>query len=77
MPMTPRVLTPPILHDAKSLCDPASQPWAAPGGSRFFRNHLFLPIGAAFGFIVVLMLLHGDFWVADRLYALQGHAWAS
>lgn len=52
--------------------DPVSPPWSAPG---FFRNHLFLPIGAAFGLSVVLMLLHGDFWIADRLYALQGHAW--
>ena len=56
--------------------DPASQPGATGSDSRFYRNHLLLPMGAAFGLGVALILLDGDFWLADRLYALQGHAWA-
>lgn len=74
--MKPRVLTPRIPLVAKTLDEPASQPWVAPGGSRFQRNHLLLPMGGAFGLSVVLILLGGDFWLADRLYALEGHAWA-
>lgn len=43
--------------------------------ARFYRNHLLLPLGLALCLSVILILLHGDFWVADWLYALQGHAW--
>lgn len=32
-------------------------------------------MGVAFGLSVVLNMLGGDFWLADRLYALEGHAW--
>jgi membrane-associated PAP2 superfamily phosphatase len=41
----------------------------------FYRNHLLLPVMAAICLSTILMGLQGDFMLADRLYALQGHAW--
>ena len=41
----------------------------------FYRNHLWLPF-VAFAFLTWLLIgLHGDQWIADRLYALEGNAW--
>ena len=77
--MKPRVhddqLSAAIPRVAKAEEDPANPSWPAPAASRFYRNHLLLPVAAAFGFSVMLILLHGDFWLADWFYALQGHAW--
>lgn len=76
-------MTPPVHHDRIYRIDSTNrvrrQPCAPVHGRvgtlDFYRNHLLLPIGAALGLSVILMLLHGDFWLADRFYALQGHAW--
>lgn len=45
-------------------------------GPRFNRLHLWLPLIAFVAASFVLMILHGDQWLADRIYAMQGHAWA-
>lgn len=45
-------------------------------GPRFNRQHLWLPLAAFTVASFVLMILHGDQWLADRIYALQGHVWA-
>lgn len=42
----------------------------------FYFTHFWLPMLAFAVLAVGLMLLHGDTWVADRLYAWQGHRWA-
>ena len=34
-----------------------------------------MPLAVFAGLSVLLIGLHGDFWVADRLYAMEGHAW--
>ncbi len=45
-------------------------------GSRFYFNHLWAPL-AVFGCLsLLLIVLHGDLWLADRLYAMEGHAWS-
>ncbi len=44
--------------------------------ARFNWQHLWLPLIAFVAASFVLMILHGDQWLADRLYALQGNAWA-
>lgn len=49
----------------------------APGlGSRFYRWHLWLPLAVFVVASVVLMAFHGDQWLADRLYAMEGRQWA-
>lgn len=45
-------------------------------GPRFNRQHLWLPLAAFAVASFVLMILHADQWLADRVYAMQGHAWA-
>ena len=52
-----------------------SSAWVSHDGVNFYRNHLLLPLAAALAASVLLMVLHGDFWLADHLFALQGHAW--
>lgn len=42
----------------------------------FYFAHFWLPLLAFAVLAVGLMLLHGDTWVADRVYAWQGHRWA-
>ena len=51
---------------------------AAPStrNERFLFGHFWLPLLAFAVLAIGLMLLHGDAWVADRLYAWQGHRWA-
>ena len=44
-------------------------------GSRFYVEHLWLPVSAAVALSALLMGLHWNFWLADRLYAMEGHAW--
>jgi membrane-associated PAP2 superfamily phosphatase len=44
-------------------------------GSGFYRWHLWIPLGALVVASVMLMVFHGDQWLADRLYALEGHKW--
>jgi membrane-associated PAP2 superfamily phosphatase len=39
-------------------------------------THLAVPLLAFVALNLLLLGLGGDRWVADRLYALQGHAWA-
>lgn len=66
----------PVPRITKSVEAFADRPWSGPRDSRFYRNHLVLPLAAALGLSVILIPLHGDFWVADKFYALQGNAWA-
>lgn len=35
-----------------------------------------MPLGAFVVASLVLMVFHGDQWLADRLYAMEGHQWA-
>lgn len=41
----------------------------------FIRTHLGWPLLAFIGLNLILLGLGGDQWFADRLYAVQGHAW--
>ena len=43
--------------------------------SSFYATHVWMPAIAFAAVSVLLMGLHGDFWLADRLYAMEGHAW--
>lgn len=45
-------------------------------GSRFYRWHLWVPLAVFVVASLVLMVFHGDQWLADRVYALEGHKWA-
>ncbi|MEO8366683.1 MAG: phosphatase PAP2 family protein [Pseudoxanthomonas sp.] len=45
-------------------------------GPRFNRQHLWLPLAMFALASFVLMILHADQWLADRVYAMQGHAWS-
>jgi len=51
---------------------PVSLPAAYPG---FHRRHLRVLV-AGLGAYVLWRLAQGDLWLADRLYALEGHHWA-
>lgn len=42
----------------------------------FHRQHLWKPLAAFAALSFLLMGLHGDQWLADVLYALEGHAWS-
>lgn len=42
----------------------------------FLIIHLWVPLVALLLMAIALMVLHGDQWLADRLYAWQGHHWA-
>lgn len=42
---------------------------------RFVVRHLLWPLAAALATSGLLAALHFDFWWADRLFAVQGHAW--
>lgn len=57
---------------------PSDEPSVGPSalGTRFHRQHLWLPVTAFVGLSILLMGLHGDQWLADRVYAVEGHAWA-
>lgn len=44
--------------------------------SGFWLRHLGLPFVAYLLLMLWLAGLHGDLWLADRVYALEGHAWA-
>lgn len=43
--------------------------------SPFYSRHLWMPLAVFAGLSLLLMGLHGDLWLADRLYAMEGHAW--
>ncbi len=44
-------------------------------GSRFYLQHLWMPLAIFVGLSFLLIGMHGDLWLADRLYAMEGHAW--
>lgn len=44
--------------------------------SRFYRDHLWVPLALTLLASAVLMGAGGDQWLADRLYRLQGQQWA-
>ncbi|MCA0393458.1 MAG: phosphatase PAP2 family protein [Proteobacteria bacterium] len=64
---TPATLPLPARRDAPSSILPAT--------GVDWRRQFAWPLLAAAGAILLLNLLHGDTWLADRLYALQGGAW--
>lgn len=43
---------------------------------RFTLIHFWIPLALLIAATVVLMVLHGDLWIADRIYAWEGHRWA-
>lgn len=45
-------------------------------GSRFYSRHLWWPLAIFAGLSLLLIVLHGDLWLADRVYAMEGHAWS-
>ena len=49
---------------------------SAPADRRFVLAHFWLPLSVFAVLTLVLMPGRGDLWIADRLYALQGHRWA-
>ncbi len=53
---------------------PAWQRWRF--ASHFYLWHLWVPLAIFTALSLLLMGLHGDQWLADRLYAMEGHAWA-
>lgn len=53
----------------------ASEPTQVAGRPAFLRSHLVAPIACLLLASVVLIGFHGDFLVADLIYAAQGHAW--
>ncbi len=46
------------------------------GSARFVLTHAWIPLTLFAVLAVVSMVLRGDQWLADRLYAWQGHRWA-
>jgi membrane-associated PAP2 superfamily phosphatase len=74
-------MTPPALdHSANGFAAPPAiaQPVAVGASWRpgFFRNHLQWPLFAWACVFFVATVLHGDLWLADRLYAFEGGHWA-
>ena len=59
------VALPGAWHPRSRLCD----------GAAFHVLHLWVPVIVFLALTTLLMGLHWDFWLADRLYALEGHAW--
>ena len=57
-----------------ALAGSGARPWAN-AGSRFYFNHLWAPLAVFAGLSLLLIGLHGDLWLADRVYAMEGHAW--
>lgn len=59
-------------------------PWDSPHGiphsgpfrKTFWVAHLWLPTAVFAALCVLLLGLHGDQWIADRIYALEGHRWS-
>lgn len=45
-------------------------------GSRFYVRHLWWPLAIFAGLSLLLIVLQGDLWLADRVYAMEGHAWS-
>jgi membrane-associated PAP2 superfamily phosphatase len=43
--------------------------------SQFYMRHLWMPLAVFAVLSLLLMGLHGDLLLADRLYAMEGHAW--
>jgi membrane-associated PAP2 superfamily phosphatase len=50
----------------------APPPWRIAG---FHHRHLKSPLMVVAGLFVAANLFHADLWLADRLYAWEGHAW--
>ncbi|HEY1140307.1 MAG TPA: phosphatase PAP2 family protein [Lysobacter sp.] len=74
-------MTPPVLdHSANGFAAPpaVAQPAAVAASWRpdFRRSHLQWPLFAWACVFFVATVLHGDLWLADRLYAFEGGTWA-
>lgn len=41
----------------------------------FYQQHLWMPLVPFVLLFVLLVVGHGDLWIADRVYAMEGHAW--
>lgn len=48
----------------------------AAGEPRWLANHVLWPGLVFAAAVAVLGPLHGDLWIADRLYAIEGHGWS-
>jgi membrane-associated PAP2 superfamily phosphatase len=46
------------------------------GRPHWLAHHLLWPVLVFAVAIMVLGPLHGDLWIADQLYAIEGHAWS-
>ncbi len=55
---------------------PAGSAPLAGGARRFYLTHAWLPLLAFVALIGLCKGFGGDLWLADRLYALEGHRWA-
>jgi membrane-associated PAP2 superfamily phosphatase len=55
---------------------PTTSPRLPAHDARFFLLHAWLPLAAFAVLAFVSMALHGDQWLADRLYEWQGHRWS-
>ncbi len=38
-------------------------------------RHMWMPVAACLALSLLLIGMHGDLWLADRVYAMEGHAW--
>lgn len=45
-------------------------------GANFHRQHLWVPLAVFVLLSLLLMGLQADQWLADRIYAWEGHAWS-
>lgn len=67
---------PSLPHTLVAWATPATPFAGAPFDRRFCLSHGWLPLLAFAVLVTVLMLADGDRWLADRLYAWEGHRWA-
>jgi len=73
MPVSPIPVAP--VADGLAVA-PATEAWSTWQNPNFSRRHLLWPLLAIAALFVVANFLHADLWLADRLYAWEGHAWA-
>ena len=50
-------------------------PWPGKPGYGFLLAHLWWPLSAFVAALAIATLGHGDRWLADLAYGLEGHAW--
>ncbi len=60
---------------ARPIPDATTVPFVVRHDARFFLLHAWLPLAVFVALVVVTMGMGGDTWLADRLYAWEGHRW--